>query len=387
MHLKTLCSFLILIQFCWFVDATDLPSNPNSCSKIFTRQRPESEKAQDLWKIFHDYKFISSPGGIAARNIAGLNQVPRVVQLDAAYHRLEAWETEIWEYRGQLYQLIDVGYLNLEMDSRLISAILLDHMTHFAPQDLVIQFGKDRQMMYEVLTRYRWAVHEAVMDVYRREKAKYLSEGEMADLVRMNEDNQNNDVFALLRYIPGKHLSQLNSQEIKDNLVFTIQVTYEGIKNFDLPSVQDLISTGGQRASNRFSLFPFEYRLDPAEAPQFRHNFYRLMQDRHVAEFTRYARIGERVPRAVTARFLLNALDACVRRNIDTIIASTDSKTRQAYMQHYHFSLYPERMPVKQSVEEEYLLYVLLNSPNGRQLVSDLTIRSTEVRVKRTTFE
>lgn len=79
---------------------------------------------------------------------------------------------EIWTAAENKFQFINVGFKNLEDDSRALNSAVLEHLYNYPRSALQIEYSSRRQLVESLLESYRWTLHQAVIDKYKAEKPR-----------------------------------------------------------------------------------------------------------------------------------------------------------------------------------------------------------------------
>ncbi len=307
----------------------------------------------------HDYL------GIRVEKVADRNQVlvQEILPLDRIDRLIGLQE---WEFERKQFTFMSAGFKNLESHSREVHRYVLNHVLENRDYNLELRYNRDLRDQMADLRRWRWRLHDAVIGRYRSEKG-YLDNSDLFMFRWANELSHNSDVFAVLSSEP--------------RLLATIQISYQGDKNFFNPSLDGFLNTLDLEKSRDLDRLPFEYRLNGPEAVTFRHYFYGLFNREKVCEFTRYAKFAW-MPRPVQERMLFEALQAAIKRNMETIVAGGDDKTTRLFAR-YGFRVFG-RMPTRQSQANEYLSYLDLSSKEFKAVYARLeqSARQVEAKVK-----
>ncbi len=328
----------------------------------------ESQLMSPMLKAFEALDYESQPesGFVLTHPIEAAAET-RVLDI-SSYSPTGRVKAEIWRFEDHYFRFVDTGFKNLEHESNIVDQAILHHLAMFPKQNLKMIFGRDRMSARTLLYKYRWALHFAVLDVYRTKK-KYLSRQDFQNLKAANLFSNNSDVFGLLdagSSLPGQQDSQL---EISQRLLLTLQISYPGERNFFRPTLKGLTATTNVEAVFPDDRLPFEYRLPMEHELAFREKFYQRFAKKSTCELTRYAKF-QNIPQAVHDRFLYEALVTAVKRGMNVLVASGDPFTARLF-QRYGFKIF-DRLPTAQEKETEYLTYLEVNSPEFRNLVARL---------------
>ncbi len=337
----------------------------------------ESALNSPLFRSLQNFTYVSFPltgfkmvlpsAAGASTHTLDLSSYPSSVDL----------KTTLWSHEQKYFLFLDTGFKNLEIESDIIEQAVAYHLLFRPDQNLEVILGEDRIRARQILHKYRWALHFAVLDVYK-EKKKYLTPEDLYHLQASAMFSSNSDVFAVLE-AEGKVFSSYDTRgKIADRLLLTLQISYPGERNFFKPTVKGLqVNSGGKPIIDDDRL-PFEYRLNPIQEFDFRDKFYTRFPKSSTCEFTRYAKL-KKLPRSTHDRFLLEALHTAVRRGMKVIIASGDRHTARLFGK-YGFKIYGE-LPTRQRETKEFLTYLELNSPEFKQVVWDLESSGTATQI------
>lgn len=355
-----------------------------ACQLNFEFPPPKRVSKPPILDIFKKFKYNLLPNGGGFNFFTGKpNARTRVVNLSVTFHPLDVWTRKIWQSESQWFQFIDVGFRNLETDSAVTNGIIAAHLTQYPDDNLTVRYGEERIHAEEILSRYRWELHDAVIDKYATVKP-YLTPMDLFDLKALNLINDNNDVLGLLDYFQGTDLSTLTAEQIKEHLIMTIQITYFGERNFFTPSPRGILMASGERIDETEDKMPFEHRITPGALPNFRRMFYSDFNRRTICELTRYAKFVNKIPQAIQDKFLLEAIRTAMNRGMKTMIVSADQATARLYRR-YGFKVYSE-LPTG-SGELEYLMYMHSNGPEFVSLLSRLDANASQVDVMADDFQ
>lgn len=283
---------------------------------------------------------------------------------------------QLWSRAGEKYQFFDVGIKNLEGDALILNRLIAAHMLKRPRTSLRIDYTPARLAYERQLLRVRWAVHDAVLKNYFMNKV-YLTFHDNLLLKIPNIWSNNNDVLGLLR--TSVNLGIMSKRDIQKALLITLQISYYGEQNYLRPTFRGLMFSQGYAMPFRSDKFPFEYRLDPEKAVEFRRSFIENFDPRTTCEFTRYVKFNKNLPDSVRDAFLFEAFRTAIRRGMHTVIASTDPLSARRFRR-YGFQVYSD-LPTRQHDTPEYLVYVDLTSPEFKSIYYGLQLRLHDIDV------
>lgn len=275
---------------------------------------------------------------------------------------------------GKSYHLFNFGLQNLVADALDLRREFVEKRLRYPDDSIEFRSVGMRKKTLQILHKFRWTIHDSVLDIYRRWKSDYLSESALEELKLPNKGSDNHDVFAIFD-TPSKPFEELTEAEIKEYLLVTIEVFYSFGGQILRPSILwDLHQTSPSRV---FGSMPFEFRLNGEAGRKFKNAFDRKFRNRKLAEFIRYGKISN-LPRSAHVTMLLQAFETAQRRGVDTIVISVDSKTREMFEGPFRFSLFAE-LPTGQSVEPEFLLHLDVHSEDFQKTLADLRAQVQQV--------
>jgi hypothetical protein len=350
-----------------------LESDPAVLSSPIRESLPKSNTADSdltamkLARLYAGFEYHPKVQGFEMLSKANRsrNRKNRTVDVDAGPEN-NRFMAEVWEFKGQQYHYVDVGYPNLQYESNLISEVVADHMIDHPKEDLTVLYKPNLVMLRSAINRFRWALHRAVIASYSDEK-EYLTKADLRLLVETNVASQNNDVYGLLNYQRTEDLSSLSQEEIQKRLAATIQITYFGNRHFLKPTLREILRSKDFVTPRLQSddLLPFEFRVPPAVRPKYRAQLAKDFDVTKMAEITRFAKFSN-MPTEVHFRFLYKVFFSAMRHGVRTIVISTDDKTSRLFKR-YGFKLY-SRLPTA-SGAPEYLYYMQLPGRDFLNLV------------------
>lgn len=312
---------------------------------------------------------------IEPRDESELSELPpsRIVIGRSRYNPLVH---QLWSQSGEKYQFFDVGIKNLEGDALVLNRLIAAHMLKKPRTSLRIDYSPARLEYERQLLRVRWAVHDAVLKNYFMNKV-YLTFHDNLLLKIPNIWSNNNDVLGLLR--TSMNPETMSKRDIQKALLITLQISYYGEQNYLRPTFRGLMFGQGHAMPFRSDKFPFEYRLDPEKAVDFRRSFVERFDPRTTCEFTRYVKFDKNLPDSVRDAFLFEAFRTAIRRGMRTAIASTDPLSARRFRR-YGFEVYSD-LPTRQDGTPEYLLSVDLTSPEFQSIYYGLQLRLHDIDV------
>jgi hypothetical protein len=306
------------------------------------------------------------------------------VWLQALRFNRSHWRNEEWIYDGAHYSFLDVGTKNLELDSREIHRLVLEHIRKFPDAKITVNFGAQLNDDLKKLMQLRWATHDEVLEVYKSSKS-YLGWADFAILKHVNRISANSDVFTLLRY-DSKHAkwSDLTEADIQERLVSTAQISYSGDAVAMTPTPKTLIGHVGGPYADRSAIrkFPFEYRVDLSQARQIHDDLNNVFDISTTCEVTRFVNKVARLPRPVMHRLLFEVFDVILRRGMKVILASLDDKTFRLFKREYGFQKLYE-FPVKGNSQHETLAFLFVGTHAFNETYAKLFEGAKRVEVRR----
>jgi len=362
-----------------YADSSVQLANEKACLeilKIDSRRPNRTKKAIfDAYRSFSAFRSIDESQIILkpAKDNGGI----RHVYIEDIKNTSAILDKTIWTIDSNKYELIDVGHLQLNKQSQMISRATLEHLLRHPNETLIIHLGRDTVLATNTLKTLRWVVHDSVLAKYK-ERKPYLSADDFQLLENINRQSGNSEVLGVLNY-DDSALVDITEDKLVDRLLATIQITYFGDRNYLFPNLRSLYEANGLEVSDEGDKFPFEYRLDEDKIREFRSKFYKRFEAKTTCEFTRYAKF-ENLPDQVQSRLLHEALRRAKNRGIKTIVASSDDGTKRLF-QRYGFQLYPEELPIKNSVANEHLLFLEVDSFQFQEVYNRLEMTSNGLKL------
>jgi hypothetical protein len=346
----------------------------------------DSETRQRLEEVLSKYSIhiLTDNRGVLLDHIdANYAEPNRRIEIATGSAAYDLGHTELWRFKGQLFQFLDIGYKNLEADSNVMLNAILDHSRNYPNQSLLIEFGPDRrklQNMSDLLREYRSTTFDAVLELYSKIKT-YLNKIDLFFLEVLNQYSNNTDIFVLLSDDPNGNDEDLSNEQLRNRLLMTIQVSYSFVsRDFSKINPAEILKAAEAKTGEHFTRLPFYMRLissaNSAEAfyQEFVKDFAPVTS---VCELTRWAQFSNQIPDGVKDRFLFEAIKAALKRGIRTLVASGDSKTTRLFRR-YGFKIY-KQIPVGHEKEKEYLSYLSVGSPEFNDLYERLAPTRTRL--------
>jgi len=325
------------------------------------------------------FQYLPNYAGFTLTHPGPPNTARRIIQLPSWPDDFRQTLTvQDWKVKREHFELIDVGYKNLEAFSNRVNRLVLDHLLEHTTEDLEVRFDNWRIYAGHRMIRYRWGVHDAVMELYKKTKP-YLNPEDFRTLSYLNKQSGNSDVLALLRSDPSEEPSDLLTEpEINERLVLTIQISYLKTHSYMKAEIPSL-SLNGEVTIRDTDLYPFEYRIEVKDRPTFRNKVHGRFPVLKTCEMLRYGSFDTKLPQAVRDRFLFQAFERARSRGMRYIIAGADKFTARLYKR-YGFQIFAE-LPIA-GQEKEYLTYVDMESPEFKTIYENLRVSGKQVRVK-----
>jgi hypothetical protein len=337
----------------------------NHFSGLFNNYTIEEFPDKRGFELRHDYTEGAEP--------------PETVDFSIDPAPVQFWSSQGWDFYGQPFQFIDVGFKNLQSEVDKTGFLVIQHIFAHG-HDLTIRYSPQWLTARETLKVLRWTLHKSVLEKYRVRKP-YLDSVQIEDLNLPNTVSGNSDVFGLLAGPPSP-VANLTVKDVQSRLILTAQITYHGNRHFQQPpTLRGMYASMGYIVDEDLDKFPFEYRIQGSEFDEFRRQFYSRFPVRTTCEINRYAMFGNKLPLAVHERFLYHMLKTAENRGMKAIIAEVDSKTARLFGR-YGFRVFAQ-LPSIQLQESEYVVYVEKGTPEWNKTMERFNQSLSYVRVEK----
>ncbi len=348
------------------------PRYSNVCEYILTRANlqnrvAEARRVADEFST-REYRYLGNHLGFSLSRTRELHDTTKresrfvsVPSLPGDYQ--QSVTRQFWQANGKKYQFVNVGLKSLEAYSDRVNRTVFAQLLTHPDDDLIVYYDDSRLAVGKRLMKYRWGVHDAVLEIYKRKKP-YLSENDFRTLIYLNKVSQNSDVLALLypkTIVPA-------ARGVSNRVALTIQISYFGDRHYFRPSVAEIVDP--ESMPNPKDLLPFEYRIPVDQLAAFRAAFYSRFPARYTCEMLRYASMDNQIPQSIRDRFLLTAFQKAERRGMKYVIAGADKYTERLYRR-YGFQIYSP-LPNGQIEEPEYVLYLRIGTPEYSEMIARL---------------
>jgi hypothetical protein len=299
------------------------------------------------------------------------------------------WKVDILSPKesSEKYVLVDVGLKNLESDQEILDHIYQQHLlgpNYLYPIHFV--FKGEKKKSVELLERFRWGLHDAVIKIYQGtpRKQKYLDLQGLSGLMFENNLTQNSDVLGVLKAKVGS-LVDWTKKQVREHTEVAIQITYSIRRIFDQPNYDKILGKVRRRHLPFMDRYP-----ESSEKQSMMEQFEKDFAEVSVAEFNRFAKASAKVPESLEKYLLLKAIERAEARGVQVLFASTDRATKRLFEGEYHFSLYKE-IPLKEIFmkanndiseglpEREFVLMMVIGSPEYVEFMTYLRSKVTEL--------
>jgi hypothetical protein len=132
------------------------------------QQEPPSEKKPDLNKLLSEVEIlpigVEGDKGFTVRKKGEGNEYhAKEIHLSSTDNDFKFLNKQLWALNQKKYYFTDVGFKNLKAYSEGVNKIIIDHLQESPMRDLQVLYDPVRILAGELLTSYRWSMHDAVL--------------------------------------------------------------------------------------------------------------------------------------------------------------------------------------------------------------------------------